>query len=126
MILVNIFKVKFLIINTLSLNINKSFIYKNILCIFYLNIIFITINKYIYYYLYNNREAHASESDIEDGPDSTIVIPQKLNRNHRTEQRAVRLTEIGPRMTLQLTKIQNGFCDGSIIYHRFSMYFKYI
>lgn len=70
------------------------------------------------------REAHASESDVEDGPDSTVVIPQKMlgRNNSRTEQRAIRLTEIGPRMTLQLTKIQNGFCDGSIIYHKFSMY----
>ncbi|ORX48136.1 Brix-domain-containing protein [Piromyces finnis] len=77
------------------------------------------LNKFDDISEYILREAHASESDIEDGPDSTIVIPQKLNRNQRTEQRAVRLTEIGPRMTLQLTKIQNGFCDGSIIYHRF-------
>ncbi|ORX82220.1 Brix-domain-containing protein [Anaeromyces robustus] len=78
------------------------------------------LNKYDDISEYILREAHASESDIEDGPDSTIVIPQKLlNRNQRTEQRAVRLTEIGPRMTLQLTKIQNEFCDGSIIYHRF-------
>jgi len=78
------------------------------------------LNKYDDISEYILKEAHASESDIEDGPDSTIVIPQKLlNKNQRSEQRAVRLTEIGPRMTLQLTKIQNGFCDGSIIYHRF-------
>ena len=30
-----------------------------------------------------------------------------------------RLTEIGPRLSLQLVKIQEGMCDGDILYHEF-------
>lgn len=32
---------------------------------------------------------------------------------------AFRLTEIGPRMTLQLVKIEEGLCTGQVLYHRF-------
>lgn len=30
-----------------------------------------------------------------------------------------RLTEIGPRMTLELVKIQEGAVDGEVLYHKF-------
>ena len=30
-----------------------------------------------------------------------------------------RLTEIGPRMTLQLIKIDEGVCSGEILYHEY-------
>lgn len=31
----------------------------------------------------------------------------------------LRLKEIGPRMTLTLTKITEGFCKGDVLYHKF-------
>lgn len=31
----------------------------------------------------------------------------------------MRLTEIGPRMKLKLIKIQEGVCDGEILYHKY-------
>ena len=37
--------------------------------------------------------------------------------SQRVVQRAVRLFEIGPRMDLELVKIQEGLCDGRILYH---------
>lgn len=35
----------------------------------------------------------------------------------KSNQSAVRLTEIGPRMTLELVKIEEGLCDGEVLYH---------
>ncbi|MHB1873215.1 MAG: hypothetical protein ACYCT1_20570, partial [Steroidobacteraceae bacterium] len=37
----------------------------------------------------------------------------------KTQQSAVRLQELGPRMTLSLIKIQEGFCDGQVLYHQY-------
>ncbi|KAJ3414526.1 hypothetical protein HDV05_006440 [Chytridiales sp. JEL 0842] len=54
------------------------------------------------------RGAYASESDVEDGPESTVVLGQKYvgRGNRSSEQRAIRLVELGPRMQLKLLKIQ--------------------
>lgn len=37
----------------------------------------------------------------------------------RAQQSAIRLTEIGPRMTLQLIKIQEGVGEGNVLFHSF-------
>lgn len=70
------------------------------------------------------KEAIISESDIEDGPESTVTLSQDYpgRNNRRNEQRAVRLHELGPRMTLELTKVENGMCGGEVLYHRYSKY----
>ncbi|KAJ3106841.1 hypothetical protein HDU97_005553 [Phlyctochytrium planicorne] len=66
------------------------------------------------------RGAYASESDVEDGPDSSVVLSQKYvgRGNKQSEQRAIKLVELGPRLKLELTKISVGLCDGEVIYHR--------
>lgn len=70
------------------------------------------------------RGAFASESDVEDGPDSTVTLGQDyVGRNNRKQdQRAIKLVELGPRMELKLVKIQAGMCDGEVLYHDFSMF----
>jgi len=35
------------------------------------------------------------------------------------QKRAVRLAEIGPRMTLRLVKVEEGLCDGKVMWHEF-------
>ncbi|KAJ3042852.1 hypothetical protein HDV00_006413 [Rhizophlyctis rosea] len=67
------------------------------------------------------REAYASESDIEDGPESTVTLAQKYigKGNRPSEQRAIRLVELGPRIQMSLTKIQAGLCGGEVLYHSF-------
>ncbi|ORX90365.1 Brix-domain-containing protein [Basidiobolus meristosporus CBS 931.73] len=67
------------------------------------------------------REAFASESDVEDGPESTVTLAQNYHgrNNRKSEQRAIRLTELGPRLELKLTKIQEGLCEGAVLYHSF-------
>ncbi|KAG0337711.1 hypothetical protein BG004_007513 [Podila humilis] len=67
------------------------------------------------------RGAFASESDVEDGPDSTVTLGQDYigRNNKRQDQRAIKLVELGPRMELKLVKIQAGMCDGEVLYHDF-------
>lgn len=43
------------------------------------------------------------------------IISGKGNLLH--EQSAVRLTELGPRLTMKLVKAEEGLCDGEVLYH---------
>ncbi|KAJ1917731.1 rRNA-binding ribosome biosynthesis protein [Mycoemilia scoparia] len=67
------------------------------------------------------REAFASESDVEDGPDSSVTLSQNYvgRGNRRSEQRAIKLVELGPRMDLKLIKIEAGLCEGDVLYHSY-------
>ncbi|EQB77638.1 Suppressor of SWI4 1-like protein [Camelus ferus] len=66
--------------------------------------------------------AGLSESEAEpDGEHNITELPQAVagRGNMRAQQSAVRLTEIGPRMTLQLIKIQEGIGAGNVLFHSF-------
>ncbi|XP_006898896.1 PREDICTED: suppressor of SWI4 1 homolog [Elephantulus edwardii] len=66
--------------------------------------------------------AGLSESEAEpDGEHNITELPQAVagRGNMRAQQSAVRLTEIGPRMTLQLVKIQEGVGEGNVLFHSF-------
>ncbi|XP_048198227.1 suppressor of SWI4 1 homolog [Perognathus longimembris pacificus] len=66
--------------------------------------------------------AGLSESEAEpDGEHNVTELPQAIagRGNMRAQQSAVRLTEIGPRMTLQLIKIQEGVGAGNVLFHSF-------
>ncbi|XP_040270848.1 suppressor of SWI4 1 homolog [Bufo bufo] len=68
------------------------------------------------------KGANLSESEAEqDGEDNITELPQIYagRGNMKSQQSAVRLTEIGPRMTLQLVKIEEGLNDGNVLYHNF-------
>jgi ribosome biogenesis protein SSF1/2 len=39
--------------------------------------------------------------------------------NTRQQQRGIRLTELGPRLSLELLKIQKGMCDGDVLFHAY-------
>ncbi|XP_073411805.1 suppressor of SWI4 1 homolog isoform X1 [Dendrobates tinctorius] len=68
------------------------------------------------------KGANLSESEAEqDGEHNITELPQVYagRGNQRFEQSAVRLTEIGPRMTLQLVKIEEGLNDGKVLYHNY-------
>lgn len=69
-----------------------------------------------------HRGAGLSESEAEpDGEHNITELPQAIagRGNMRSQQSAVRLTEIGPRMTLQLIKIQEGVGEGNVLFHSF-------
>ncbi|KAM3925284.1 suppressor of SWI4 1 homolog [Leptodactylus fuscus] len=68
------------------------------------------------------KGANLSESEAEqDGDHNITELPQLYagRGNMKAQQSAVRLTEIGPRMTLQLVKIEEGLSDGKVLYHSF-------
>ncbi|XP_053950003.1 protein Peter pan [Anastrepha ludens] len=65
------------------------------------------------------QDGAASESEMEDDEHSQIVLPQTLKRKSNLEDNksAIRLYEIGPRLTLQLIKIEEGLLTGEVLYH---------
>ncbi|KAG7460301.1 hypothetical protein MATL_G00220090 [Megalops atlanticus] len=66
------------------------------------------------------KGANLSESEAEqDGDHNITELPQLYSGrgNMRSQQSAVRLTEIGPRLTLRLVKIEEGLGEGSVLYH---------
>ncbi|XP_061469714.1 suppressor of SWI4 1 homolog isoform X1 [Rhineura floridana] len=68
------------------------------------------------------RDINLSESEAEqDGSHNIMELPQAYTGrgNMKAQQSAVRLTEIGPRMTLQLIKVEEGLGQGNVLYHSF-------
>eukprot|EP01133_Synstelium_polycarpum_P004300 gene4300-5023_t len=61
-----------------------------------------------------------SESDFEDA-DGRIEIDPKLLRRKATSsnQKAIKLEEIGPRMTLDLIRVEEDLFKGTILHHKF-------
>lgn len=64
-------------------------------------------------------KAMMSESEAEDDDTSHVTLPQKLSSrgNHDKGTSAIRLHELGPRMTLQLMKVEDGLFDGEVLFH---------
>lgn len=60
-----------------------------------------------------------SESEFEDDPNAHVTLSQKINTRGNIEmgKSAVRLSEIGPRLTLQLIKVEEGLLEGEVLYH---------
>ncbi|XP_061401729.1 protein Peter pan-like [Musca vetustissima] len=65
------------------------------------------------------QDGNASESEAEDDENSQVVLPQTLKRkgNLENNKSAIKLQEIGPRMTIQLMKIEEGLLTGEVLYH---------
>lgn len=64
---------------------------------------------------------YGSESEGEEPADSRVTLPQDVpgRGNVKAQQSAIRLTELGPRLCLQLIKIQEGMCSGEVLFHEF-------
>ncbi|BES91591.1 Brix [Nesidiocoris tenuis] len=62
-----------------------------------------------------------SDSEGEDDPASHVELPQALRAKGaiRGNKSAIRLMELGPRMTLQLIKVEDGLMDGEVMYHEY-------
>ena len=61
--------------------------------------------------------AYSSESELDDLPDSKITLPDDYQDKKKGTQVAVRLHELGPRVKLQLHKIEEGLFRGNVVYH---------
>jgi len=64
-----------------------------------------------------NGNDYDSASEIDE--DEKVEMKSVKRENGETQQRAIRLTEIGPRLRLELVKIEEGMCDGKVLYHRY-------
>lgn len=87
------------------------------------NFILTTMNIYDFFFcsffLSFSRSGNVSESEYEDDETNEVVLPQTLSSrgNLANNKSAIRLHEIGPRMTIELTKIQNDLFTGEVLYH---------
>jgi ribosome biogenesis protein SSF1/2 len=63
-----------------------------------------------------------SEAESEAETSAVTLSQNYLGRNNpKSSQRAIKLTEIGPRMELQLVRIQAEMCDGEVLFHQSGM-----
>jgi len=62
-----------------------------------------------------------SDSEAEDTEENRMLLPQDYSGkgNRANQKSAIRLKEIGPRITLELLKIQEGIDDGAVLFHKF-------
>lgn len=60
-----------------------------------------------------------SESEVEEDPNHQVVLPQKIitRGNIESGKSSIKLSELGPRLSLQLIKIEDGLLDGEVLYH---------
>ncbi|KAL6339840.1 hypothetical protein AAG906_034928 [Vitis piasezkii] len=65
------------------------------------------------------KAGYGSESEVDDEA-ATVTLASDLGRiNKASSKSAVKLQEIGPRMTLQLIKIEEGLCSGGVIFNAY-------
>ena len=62
---------------------------------------------------------YGTDSEAEDFPDSKVELPGDYDGKPKGSKVAVRLEELGPRMTLELVKVQEGLMKGNVVYHRY-------
>lgn len=65
--------------------------------------------------------AYLSESEGEEPNDSHVTLPQRMSGrgNIKSSQSAIKLTEMGPRLKLELIKIEEGVCCGEVLFHKY-------
>lgn len=62
----------------------------------------------------------ASDSEGEDAVAARVDLTQDYNRVAKADTRSrVILQEIGPRMELELVKVEEGMCEGRVLYHAY-------
>lgn len=61
----------------------------------------------------------SSDSEAEENPDAVVTLPQPMQQLRSGAKSSIKLTEVGPRLTLELVKAQAGLCDGAVLYHRY-------
>ncbi|KAI4341681.1 hypothetical protein MLD38_026375 [Melastoma candidum] len=65
------------------------------------------------------KAGYGSESEADDEA-ATVTLASDLGRvNQAASKSAVKLQEIGPRMTLHLVKIEEGLCSGGVIFNEY-------
>lgn len=72
----------------------------------------------MYFHLWFVR-AYGSESEA-DEETATVTLSSDIGRvNRASNKSAVKLQEVGPRMTLQLVRVEKGLCSGEVLFSEF-------
>jgi len=62
----------------------------------------------------------ASDSEGEDAVNARVDLAQDYNRvAHANTRSRIILQEVGPRMELELMKVEEGMCEGRVLYHAY-------
>ncbi|VAH91132.1 unnamed protein product [Triticum turgidum subsp. durum] len=65
---------------------------------------------------YVTKAGYGSESEPDDEA-ATVSLASDIDKLNRASRKsAVRLQEVGPRMTMRLVKVESGLCSGDILY----------
>lgn len=67
------------------------------------------------------EDPNLSESESEMNPDIKVSLAQDIggNGNRENHTSAIKLKELGPRMTLELYKIEDGLNEGRVLFNRY-------
>ena len=69
---------------------------------------------------FDKRVGDASDSELSDDESRRVTLAQDFNRvAHADSESKIILQEIGPRMELELVKVEEGMCDGRVLYHAY-------
>lgn len=61
-----------------------------------------------------------SDSEAEDEESRVVLADNFRGRgNNKAQQSALKLSEIGPRLTLELFKVESGVGEGDILFHKY-------
>jgi ribosome biogenesis protein SSF1/2 len=62
-----------------------------------------------------------SDSEAEDDETTKVELSERYvgSGNGQSQQSAMKLVELGPRVGLELFKVERGMCEGDVLYHKF-------
>lgn len=70
-------------------------------------------------FIYSRGGGYSSESEVDDIPESKLVLPSDFQDKKKNSSVALKLHELGPRLKLKLVKIEEGLGRGNVVYHAF-------
>ncbi|PRW21095.1 Peter Pan [Chlorella sorokiniana] len=65
------------------------------------------------------RSGYGSESEGEEAEQSRVELPPEAGARPGARQSRVRLFEVGPRLELEIVKVEEGLCDGRVLFHKY-------
>lgn len=70
-------------------------------------------------FIYSRGGGYSSESEIDDIPEGKITLPEDFQDKKKNSSVALKLHELGPRLSLKLVKIEEGVCKGNVVFHSY-------
>ena len=69
------------------------------------------------YLLKGGAGGYSSDSAVETDEEEQAAAPDFGRAAPKAEKVSIKLHELGPRLRLELVKVQEGLCDGAVLYH---------